>query len=160
MCPNLTCHRCLILVHQTGMLMVLRTCDVKRPQIKFRAQFQQLQTIYSGTQNCLPWEDSHAQCPPLPAHTELGPTYMGMLQTPTCPLPPHHALRNTWAVEGNPFPGQGTPPAPASHDCTSYTRKLTSLHFKLGLLLGGSFLLQQKKYMGFFSKSVILKIYI
>lgn len=37
---------------------------------------------------------------------------------------------------------QGTPPAPASHECTGYTRKLTSLHFKLGLLLEGSVLLQ------------------
>lgn len=35
--------------------------------------------------------------------------------------------------------------------------KLTSLHIKLGLLLEGSVLLQQQKYMEFFSKSMILK---
>lgn len=65
----------------------------------------------STTSNSLLWHPDQPAlgrqlCPPLPAHSKLSPTLMGMLQTSTHPLPPHRGLRNSGTVKGNPFPAK------------------------------------------------------
>lgn len=87
-------------------------------------------------------------------HAMHSPTPMGMFQTLTpspvlVPCPGASAVR--CRVKETPSQAKLVLLPPASHGCTGGTRRLTSLHFKLGWPLAGpSILKQQKKYMCLF----------